>query len=151
MLKRLIKGGSEEHIMGGRKHKKPAAFQDAMKIKSSKKKQGKVRGSRGGQLMKDRKDTLLVEYKKLRKANSFIDNRIGEKDMELDPEEKTLMRFRAQRMKGMREDRFNLAEDGGFGTEMGFGGDGSEDEGDGGMGKDVLEELKEGLPSRQGE
>ena len=46
-----------------------------------------------------RKKTLLVEYKQLRKANAFVDRRFGEDDDTLTAEEKAIARFQKQRMK----------------------------------------------------
>lgn len=49
--------------------------------------------------MLQRKETLLVEYKQLRKANAFVDRRFGESDDSLTAEEKAIARFQKQRMK----------------------------------------------------
>ena len=46
-----------------------------------------------------RKKTLLVEYRQLRKANAFVDRRFGEEDESLTAEEKAIARFQKQRMK----------------------------------------------------
>ena len=45
-----------------------------------------------------RKKTLLVEYRQLRKANAFVDRRFGEDNEGLSPEEKAIVRFQKQRM-----------------------------------------------------
>ena len=45
-----------------------------------------------------RKKTLLVEYRQLRKANAFVDRRFGEDNEGLTPEEKAIVRFQKQRM-----------------------------------------------------
>lgn len=58
-----------------------------------------------------RRDTLLVEYKQLRKNNAFVDKRFGEEDDSLTQEEKALMRFQKQRMKDMSGSKFSLAEE----------------------------------------
>lgn len=49
--------------------------------------------------MLQRKKTLLVEYRQLRKANAFVDRRFGEEDESLTAEEKAIARFQKQRMK----------------------------------------------------
>lgn len=50
-------------------------------------------------LLLQRKKTLLVEYRQLRKANAFVDRRFGEEDESLTAEEKAIARFQKQRMK----------------------------------------------------
>lgn len=105
--------------MGSKRRRNPAAFHDALSVKSSKRKQGLVRGSRAAQNVKARKDTLLVEYRSLRKANSFTD---GRQSMNADPDARALQRFQAQRAKGKRASKFDLSESGeGFGTDLGGG------------------------------
>ena len=49
-------------------------------------------------LLLQRKKTLLVEYRQLRKANAFVDRRFGEEDEGLTPEERAIARFQKQRM-----------------------------------------------------
>ena len=58
-----------------------------------------------------RRDTLLVEYKQMRKSNAFVDRRFGEGDESLTQEEKALMRFQKQRMKELAGSKFTLAEE----------------------------------------
>ena len=58
-----------------------------------------------------RRDTLLVEYKQLRKSNAFVDRRFGEGDESLTQEEKALMRFQKQRMKELAGSKFTLADE----------------------------------------
>ena len=58
-----------------------------------------------------RKDTLLVEYRQLRKSNAFVDKRFGEDDTSLTQEEKALMRFQKQRMKELSGSKFSLADE----------------------------------------
>ncbi|WIA18434.1 hypothetical protein OEZ85_009894 [Tetradesmus obliquus] len=58
-----------------------------------------------------RKKTLLVEYKQLRKANTFIDRRFGEDDPRLNEEDKALARFQAQRIREAKKStRFHLQD-----------------------------------------
>ena len=61
-----------------------------------------------------RRDTLLVEYKQLRKSNAFVDRRFGEGDESLTQEEKALMRFQKQRMKELAGSKFTLADEDDF-------------------------------------
>jgi len=67
-----------------------------------------------------RRDTLLVEYKQMRKSNAFLDRRFGEGDSTLSQEEKALMRFQKQRMKELaaRGSKFSLG-DGEGGEDVG--------------------------------
>ena len=59
-----------------------------------------------------RRDTLLVEYRQMRKSNAFVDRRFGEGDGSLSQEEKALMRFQKQRMKELQSaGKFSLGED----------------------------------------
>ena len=44
-----------------------------------------------------RKETLLVEYKKRGKASTFVDRRIGENDPAMSLDDKMLQRFAAER------------------------------------------------------
>lgn len=44
-----------------------------------------------------RKASLLVEYKALKKANAFVDRRFGEQDDSLSAEDKALLRYQKQR------------------------------------------------------
>ena len=46
-----------------------------------------------------RKETLLIEYRQLRKANVFVDQRFGEDDDALTAEDRAVARFQKQRMK----------------------------------------------------
>jgi nucleolar protein 14 len=57
-----------------------------------------------------RKSTLLVEYKQLRKSNAFIDRRFGEDDDSLTADERAILRFQKQRMREMAGSKFTLAE-----------------------------------------
>ncbi|GLC45018.1 hypothetical protein PLESTB_001743300 [Pleodorina starrii] len=78
-----------------------------------------------------RKKTLLVEYRQLRKANTFVDRRFGETDPELTEADKGLARLQAQRLKQQQQQdrlkkkrgsKFTLSEgdDGGEGlTHLG--------------------------------
>lgn len=50
-----------------------------------------------------RKKSLLVEYKQLRKSNTFIDRRFGEEDDRLTEEEKAIQRLTVQRVKETRQ------------------------------------------------
>lgn len=106
--------------MGSKRTRRPAAFHDAMSVKSAKKKKGMVRGSRAAHNLKTRKDTLLIEYRNLRKANTFKDNRMDASKN--DPEVKALQRFQAQGSKGKRDSKFDLSDfGGGFGEPFGNG------------------------------
>ncbi|GMH41342.1 hypothetical protein BSKO_09252 [Bryopsis sp. KO-2023] len=139
------------------KKEKPAAFHSAMQSRSSKKKEGRVRNSNAGTMLKKRSDSLLVEYRRLRKANRFVDNRVGEQDATLAPEEKALLRFRAQKLRGKKHSKYDLGEDehgGGLG-ELGVAIDNdaegrrdymgnAEDE----ENENLLEQLKGELPGR---
>ncbi|KAL6784842.1 NOP14 [Auxenochlorella protothecoides x Auxenochlorella symbiontica] len=58
-----------------------------------------------------RKNTLLVEYKQLRKSNAFIDRRFGEDDESLTADEKALLRFQKQRMQELAGGKFALPDD----------------------------------------
>ncbi|CAB0038597.1 unnamed protein product [Trichogramma brassicae] len=49
--------------------------------------------------IRKRKNTLLVEYKNRDKNNVFLDKRIGERNQNLTPEERTLARFTAEKLK----------------------------------------------------
>eukprot|EP00775_Hariotina_reticulata_P008704 gene8704-8885_t len=67
-----------------------------------------------------RRKTLLVEYKQLRKANTFIDRRFGEDDVRLDEEDKALARFQAHRIKEAKKAaRFQLSGDAGDAAQEG--------------------------------
>lgn len=44
-----------------------------------------------------RKASLLVEYKALKKVNAFVDRRFGEQDDSLSAEDKALLRYQKQR------------------------------------------------------
>eukprot|EP00939_MAST-03C_sp_MAST-3C-sp1_P001533 g1533.t1 len=56
----------------------------------------------------NRKRTLLVEYKANKKANTFIDRRLGENTEGLDEEDKMLLRLQRQRERQFRKHRYNL-------------------------------------------
>lgn len=58
-----------------------------------------------------RKNTLLVEYRQLRKNNAFIDRRFGEEDETLTEDERALMRFQKQRMRELATSKFTLGDD----------------------------------------
>lgn len=59
----------------------------------------------------ERKRTLLVEYRHLRKANAFVDRRIGEEDEDMTEADRAVARFQRQRVREARQARFNLADD----------------------------------------
>ncbi|CAG9463215.1 unnamed protein product [Pedinophyceae sp. YPF-701] len=69
----------------------------------------------------ERKRTLLVEYRQLKKTNAFIDKRFGEFDQGLTEEEKAIARFQKQRVKEARRGRFALGDDDGDGGDGGLG------------------------------
>lgn len=55
---------------------------------------------------------MLQEYRRKDKSNVFVDRRIGEKDAALNPEDKMIARFTAERLgKGSKKSVFNLGED----------------------------------------
>jgi len=57
------------------------------------------------------KKTLLVEYNQQGKNNTFIDNRFGEKNVELTEDQKMLFRFQKERQrKFVKTSKFNLEE-----------------------------------------
>jgi hypothetical protein len=57
----------------------------------------------------ERKNTLLVEYNNLNRANAFVDKRVGELVEGLSQEDKALMRYQRQRQKQFaKTSRFNL-------------------------------------------
>jgi len=58
-----------------------------------------------------RKTTLLVEYKQLKKNNAFIDRRFGEDDESLTNDERALLRFQKQRLRELAGSKFTLATD----------------------------------------
>lgn len=58
-----------------------------------------------------RKSTLLVEYRQLRKSNAFIDRRFGEDDETLTNDERNLLRFQKQRLREMAGSKFALQDD----------------------------------------
>jgi nucleolar protein 14 len=66
--------------------------------------------------MKERETALKQELQNRDKSNSFLDKRLGETDRNLDPEDKSLARFKAERMSQMlakrKSNRFNLGADG---------------------------------------
>ncbi|GIL77894.1 hypothetical protein Vretimale_6572 [Volvox reticuliferus] len=68
-----------------------------------------------------RKKTLLVEYRQLRKANTFVDRRFGESNPELTETDKGIARLQAQRMKDERKRKKRGAK---FTLSDGDGGDG---------------------------
>ena len=57
-----------------------------------------------------RKSTLLVEYKQMKKSNAFIDRRFGEDDETLTAEDRALYRYQKQRMKDLAGSKFNLPD-----------------------------------------
>lgn len=65
--------------------------------------------------MKERETALKQELQNRDKSNSFLDKRLGETDRNLDPEDKSLARFKAERMSQMlakrKSNRFNLGGD----------------------------------------
>ncbi|GAX76160.1 hypothetical protein CEUSTIGMA_g3604.t1 [Chlamydomonas eustigma] len=73
-----------------------------------------------------RKRTLLVEYKQLRKANTFVDRRFGENDSSLTEDDKSFARLKTQRIKtsvkklgGGKKIKFALGgEEDGEGTSL---------------------------------
>jgi len=64
-----------------------------------------------------RKDTLLVEYKQLRKNNAFIDHRFGEDDETMTSDERALLRFQKQRIREMSGSKFSLPDEDGTGAQ----------------------------------
>jgi Nop14-like family len=48
-------------------------------------------------IVDQRKETLLVEYKKLGRGNKFVDKRIGERDATMPFDEKMAKRFALER------------------------------------------------------
>ncbi|XP_022902470.2 nucleolar protein 14 homolog [Onthophagus taurus] len=58
-----------------------------------------------------RKHTLLQEYKLQNKSNKFIDKRIGEKNKNLNEEDKFIARYAKLRAKSDKKSRFNLADE----------------------------------------
>ena len=58
--------------------------------------------------VESRKKSLLVEYRRNRKANTFIDRRLGEGNEALDDEDKMLLRMQRQRERQFRKNRYNL-------------------------------------------
>jgi nucleolar protein 14 len=65
--------------------------------------------------MKERETALKQELQNRDKSNSFLDKRLGETDRNLDPEDKSLARFKAERMAQMlakrKSNRFNIGGD----------------------------------------
>jgi nucleolar protein 14 len=65
--------------------------------------------------MKERETALRQELQNRDKSNSFLDKRLGETDGSLDPADKSLARFKAERMSQMlakrKSNRFNLGDD----------------------------------------
>jgi nucleolar protein 14 len=65
--------------------------------------------------MKERETALKQELQNRDKSNSFLDKRLGETDRNLDPEDKSLARFKAERMSQLlakrKSNRFNLGGD----------------------------------------
>ena len=65
--------------------------------------------------MKERETALKQELQNRDKSNSFLDKRLGETDRNLDPEDKSLARFKAERMSQLlakrKSNRFNLGAD----------------------------------------
>lgn len=57
-----------------------------------------------------RKETLLVEYKQLKKNNVMLDRRFGEDDEALTSEEKAILRFQKQRIKDAAGGKFALPD-----------------------------------------
>ena len=51
---------------------------------------------------------MLQEYKRKDKSNVFVDRRIGEKDAALNPEDKMIARFTAERLGKNKSSVFNL-------------------------------------------
>eukprot|EP00033_Pygsuia_biforma_P002429 GCRY01002693.1.p2 GENE.GCRY01002693.1~~GCRY01002693.1.p2 ORF type:complete len:255 (-),score=57.03 GCRY01002693.1:217-981(-) len=77
-------------------------------VKGTKQNVGQARD----QSIKERKNTLLVEYKQRDKANTFVDRRFGEGDQSLSLEDKMLMRFQKERQKVIAKgSRFNLEDE----------------------------------------
>ena len=58
-----------------------------------------------------RKGTLLVEYRQLRKSNAFVDRRFGEDDETLTPDERNLLRFQKQRQRELAGSKFALPDE----------------------------------------
>ncbi len=101
----------EKHSVVNRK-KKASPF--GISSKSNEEAVGRPGISRSRAIQK-RKDTLLQEFKRKNKSNVFVDQRIGEKDVELSAEDKMIARFTAERMKvGGKKNIFNLGEEEGL-------------------------------------
>ncbi|GFR42205.1 hypothetical protein Agub_g3096, partial [Astrephomene gubernaculifera] len=124
--------------------KKPNPFElkgtkghfDTMGRRLSGKKQNVIKARQ--EAVNRRKKTLLVEYRQLRKANTFVDRRFGESDPELTESDKGLARLRAQRMKDERTkkkrgSKFTLSE----------GGEGGEEGGLTHMGRSLADDLRD--------
>ena len=58
-----------------------------------------------------RKTTLLVEYRQLRKSNAFVDRRFGEDDESLTADERALLRFQKQRLRDVAGSKFALGDE----------------------------------------
>jgi len=117
-----------------------------------------------------RKETLLVEYKQLRKSNAFIDRRFGEDDEALTADERALLRFQKQRLRDLAGSKFTLSDAGDDGPggqeeplthlgrslaelEDGGPGWGSDDEDDAGLDDQLTRDLHFGggfVPSQRG-
>ncbi|KDD73522.1 Nop14-like family protein, partial [Helicosporidium sp. ATCC 50920] len=77
------------------------------KVKGETRETGKLRSAAA----EKRKNTLLVEYKQLRKANAFVDRRFGENDKTMTEEEKSLLRLQKQRLFDVAGGKFALPEE----------------------------------------
>ncbi|KAF5835653.1 nucleolar protein 14 [Dunaliella salina] len=88
--------------------KKPNPFELKTKVAKKFNVTGKRHGKAAGQknvikarqdAVDKRKKTLLVEYKQLRKANTFIDKRFGESDPNMSEDAKAMARLQEQRLR----------------------------------------------------
>ena len=121
MKKRKSKSGFVSGRRGGKEqeqHKSANAFEQVrsrkkFNILGKKGSKGDVKrvSQKRSAAVEKRKDTLLVEYRQLRKSNAFVDKRFGEDDASLTQEEKALMRFQKQRMKELSGSKFSLADE----------------------------------------
>uniref|UniRef100_A0A0B7A112 Nucleolar protein 14 n=1 Tax=Arion vulgaris TaxID=1028688 RepID=A0A0B7A112_9EUPU len=70
-----------------------------------------VPGVSRSKAVKQRKDTLLRELHHMKKANSLLDKRFGEKDSTMSADEKMVQRFALERKKQMKKGDFSLNEE----------------------------------------
>ncbi|KAL3699158.1 hypothetical protein R1sor_017180 [Riccia sorocarpa] len=83
-------------------------------VLGKKQKKGETRrvGLSRSPAVEKRKDTLLQEYKERNKGNKFVDRRFGEKDAELNEEEKAILRFQKERQAQIhRQSKYALRDE----------------------------------------